>query len=294
MALGKHNVRVRALAEQIARELGNALVAPVIAYVPEGSVDPPTAHMRFPGTITVPDATFEQVLESAARSFKLARLSRHRVPRRPRRLPEGRAGRRGPPRTANGRRRPCACTRSSSTTARRRPLRRRAARRAAIAPTRSARTPALPTRRSRWRSMPRWCAPTSLARRQARRQRRRLRRSAPAKRRAGTIGRRRDRRGDRRGHPESRPRAADRVEPAHPHTPSSSTSIRTTFVKQIRRSPLHRAVAALVAAALAVSALPRALAQRAAHRARRRSRPCPACRRCRTPPTSTAKPRRAS
>ncbi len=71
MALGKHNARVKALSEKIARALGNALVAPVVAYVPEGSVDPPTAHMRFPGTITVPDATFEKLLESAARSFKL-------------------------------------------------------------------------------------------------------------------------------------------------------------------------------------------------------------------------------
>src|ERR1700740_3337918 len=71
MALGKHNVRARFLAEKIARQLGNALVAPTIAYVPEGSIDPPTAHMRFPGTITVPDATFESVLEYAARSFKL-------------------------------------------------------------------------------------------------------------------------------------------------------------------------------------------------------------------------------
>ncbi len=71
MALGKHNARARALAEKIARELGNALVAPVVAYTPEGNVAPPTEHMRFPGTITVPDKTFEQLLESAARSFKL-------------------------------------------------------------------------------------------------------------------------------------------------------------------------------------------------------------------------------
>jgi creatinine amidohydrolase/Fe(II)-dependent formamide hydrolase-like protein len=71
MALGKHNARVRALSERIARELGTALVAPVMAYVPEGSITPPTEHMRFPGTITVPDATFEKLLESAARSFKL-------------------------------------------------------------------------------------------------------------------------------------------------------------------------------------------------------------------------------
>jgi creatinine amidohydrolase/Fe(II)-dependent formamide hydrolase-like protein len=71
MALGKHNVRVKALSEKIALKLGNALVAPTLAYVPEGSISPPGAHMRFPGTITVPDATFEMVLEYAARSFKL-------------------------------------------------------------------------------------------------------------------------------------------------------------------------------------------------------------------------------
>ena len=70
MALGKHNARARILAERIARTLGNALVAPVIAYVPEGNVEPPTAHMRFPGTITVPDDIFERTLESAARSFR--------------------------------------------------------------------------------------------------------------------------------------------------------------------------------------------------------------------------------
>ena len=70
MVLGKHNLRVKLLSERIARSLGNALVAPVLAYVPEGSVAPPTAHMRFPGTITVPEATFEKVLEYAARSFR--------------------------------------------------------------------------------------------------------------------------------------------------------------------------------------------------------------------------------
>lgn len=69
VALGKHNARVAWLSQKIAEALGNALVAPVIAYVPEGSYAPPTSHMRFPGTITVPDAAFEQVLESAANSF---------------------------------------------------------------------------------------------------------------------------------------------------------------------------------------------------------------------------------
>lgn len=69
IAVGKHNVRAQYLAEQIAQKLGNALVAPVVAYVPEGSYAPPTSHMRFPGTITISDDTFEQMLESAANSF---------------------------------------------------------------------------------------------------------------------------------------------------------------------------------------------------------------------------------
>ncbi|TCT05320.1 creatininase family protein [Paralcaligenes ureilyticus] len=69
VALGKHNERVRVLSQKIARGLGNALVAPVIAYVPEGGYKPATAHMRFPGTITVPDDVFEKTLESAANSF---------------------------------------------------------------------------------------------------------------------------------------------------------------------------------------------------------------------------------
>jgi creatinine amidohydrolase/Fe(II)-dependent formamide hydrolase-like protein len=70
MVLGKHNVRSRVLAGEIARQLGNAVVAPVIAYVPEGAIHPPTAHMRFAGTISIPDAAFESMLEATARSFK--------------------------------------------------------------------------------------------------------------------------------------------------------------------------------------------------------------------------------
>jgi len=71
MALGKHNARVKVLSDRVARALGGALVAPVLAYVPEGGITPPTGHMRFPGTITAPETAFRQVLESAARSFKL-------------------------------------------------------------------------------------------------------------------------------------------------------------------------------------------------------------------------------
>ena len=69
MVLGKHNVRAHLLAGRIAERLGNAVVAPVLAYVPEGRIAPPQAHMRYPGTISISDATFEALLESIARSL---------------------------------------------------------------------------------------------------------------------------------------------------------------------------------------------------------------------------------
>jgi creatinine amidohydrolase len=72
MVLGKHNVRAKLLAGRIAGELGKTLVAPALAYVPEGRIAPPTGHMRFPGTISVPDEAFRGVLEGSARSFKQA------------------------------------------------------------------------------------------------------------------------------------------------------------------------------------------------------------------------------
>ena len=70
MALGKHNTRVHVLAGRIATRLGNAVVAPVLAYVPEGNINPPTEHMRFAGTISIPDSTFRAVLSGAAQSFR--------------------------------------------------------------------------------------------------------------------------------------------------------------------------------------------------------------------------------
>lgn len=72
MALGKHNVRARVLSGRIAAALGDTLVAPVLAYVPEGAISPPVGHMRFPGTISIPDATFKSTVEAAARSFRQA------------------------------------------------------------------------------------------------------------------------------------------------------------------------------------------------------------------------------
>ncbi len=70
MALGKHNVRATVLAGRIARQLGDALVAPTVTYVPEGRVQPPDGHMRFAGTISIPDEVFTGVLRAAAQSLR--------------------------------------------------------------------------------------------------------------------------------------------------------------------------------------------------------------------------------
>ncbi len=70
MALGKHNVIVVETARRIAVELGDAMVAPVLAYVPEGDIDRRSGHMAFAGTISVPLAVFADVLGAAAASFR--------------------------------------------------------------------------------------------------------------------------------------------------------------------------------------------------------------------------------
>ncbi len=70
IAVGKHDARVKVLAEAIARDLGHTLVAPVVSYVPEGGLSPPTAHMRFPGTITIPADAFRRTIASAAASLR--------------------------------------------------------------------------------------------------------------------------------------------------------------------------------------------------------------------------------
>lgn len=70
MVTGKHNTIVRYTAGEIARRLGNALVAPVMAFSPAGRISPPEGHMNFPGTISLRDETFSALLEDAATSLK--------------------------------------------------------------------------------------------------------------------------------------------------------------------------------------------------------------------------------
>jgi creatinine amidohydrolase/Fe(II)-dependent formamide hydrolase-like protein len=69
LAIGKHNYVVRAACDAIARKLGNALCAPVVAFVPQGSIDPPTGMMRYPGTIGVRDSTYAALVTDIAHSL---------------------------------------------------------------------------------------------------------------------------------------------------------------------------------------------------------------------------------
>lgn len=71
IALGKHKYRMNAGAERIARELGNALVAPIVSFVPEGSIDPPTSHMKYAGSISMPEDVYQGILEYTARSLQV-------------------------------------------------------------------------------------------------------------------------------------------------------------------------------------------------------------------------------
>ncbi|MDP2956889.1 MAG: creatininase family protein [Longimicrobiales bacterium] len=70
LALGKHSIILRATMNAVAREMGNALVAPVISFVPEGDIEPPSSHMRYPGTVSVTQETFRALLTDIARSMK--------------------------------------------------------------------------------------------------------------------------------------------------------------------------------------------------------------------------------
>jgi creatinine amidohydrolase len=70
MVLGKHDYIVGAAALEIARELGQTLVTPVVSFVPEGDYDPPAGHLRFPGTMGVPEDVYAGMLEGIARSLK--------------------------------------------------------------------------------------------------------------------------------------------------------------------------------------------------------------------------------
>lgn len=76
MVMGKHRYIIEEASERIARRLGDALVAPVVTYVPEGDIpetdsEGPSGHLRMAGTITLPNEFFMKLVEYAARSFRV-------------------------------------------------------------------------------------------------------------------------------------------------------------------------------------------------------------------------------
>ncbi len=70
MVDGEHRFVLEYTADKIARALGRTLVAPIITYVPEGSWERVSGHMSKPGTITLPEDRFVELLVHAGRSLK--------------------------------------------------------------------------------------------------------------------------------------------------------------------------------------------------------------------------------
>lgn len=70
LVTGKHNVVLEALCPAIAQDLGNALCAPIVPFVPQGNIDPPSGAMLFPGSFSVSDSTYHGLLDDIASSLK--------------------------------------------------------------------------------------------------------------------------------------------------------------------------------------------------------------------------------
>ena len=70
MVDGEHKFVMEWSADKIARAMGKTLVAPVVTYVPEGSWENIGGHMAKPGTITLPEERFVDLLVNAGKSLK--------------------------------------------------------------------------------------------------------------------------------------------------------------------------------------------------------------------------------
>jgi len=71
IATGKHNYVLQSNCEAIARKLGNALCAPIVKFVPEGNIDPPSSHMVSSGTISMREGTFRAMLSDIVSSLRM-------------------------------------------------------------------------------------------------------------------------------------------------------------------------------------------------------------------------------
>lgn len=68
MAIAKHNAIARYAAGQIAQQLGNALVYPIMPFSPAGDPIERTGHARFPGTVSISSEMFLGVMRQVALS----------------------------------------------------------------------------------------------------------------------------------------------------------------------------------------------------------------------------------
>src|SRR5205814_1764401 len=48
----------------------NALVAPIVPFVPEGDIEPASSHMKYPGTISLTEETYRRLLVDICASFR--------------------------------------------------------------------------------------------------------------------------------------------------------------------------------------------------------------------------------
>ena len=71
LVTGKHNYVLQANCDAIARKLGNALCAPIVKFVPEGSIEPQSSHMRSPGTISMRQETYRALLTDIVHSLRM-------------------------------------------------------------------------------------------------------------------------------------------------------------------------------------------------------------------------------
>jgi creatinine amidohydrolase len=71
LATGKHQYINHVTCEAVARKLGNALCAPIVPFVPQGDIDPPSGMMLYPGSIGVTESTYQALLTDLANSFRV-------------------------------------------------------------------------------------------------------------------------------------------------------------------------------------------------------------------------------
>ncbi|MEO0436675.1 MAG: creatininase family protein [Pseudomonadota bacterium] len=72
LTTGKHNVILDVTCPEIARVLRNALCAPIVKFVPEGNIDPPSGAMKYPGTISLRQETYKALLTDICASLRQA------------------------------------------------------------------------------------------------------------------------------------------------------------------------------------------------------------------------------